>query len=242
MVEKKPDKPAPGSEIVQRYRFRVRTADGRELISQVATVTRPAPLAPSVLVEPPAVVVVAPAGKEQPQPSAPLTKDVPVHLILVSVKGQKQGVLSVDPGFKDQPGKAATHQFAILEFAFATRSPRDAASGLPTGKRMHEPVRFVKELGPSTPQLYAALCNNESLTEVVFDCYGQDSAGKTVLAHSVTLTKANAAEVDYRMLNTKNPKLTQFKESVQVALTFERVDWQGPGGHAAGDTWEAPSA
>ena len=34
-------------------------------------------------------------------------------------------------------------------------SPRDAASGMPTGKRQHAPVTFVKEWGAATPQLSA---------------------------------------------------------------------------------------
>lgn len=37
----------------------------------------------------------------------------------------------------------------------SVESPRDAASGQATGKRTHSPVTFVKEWGPSTPQLSA---------------------------------------------------------------------------------------
>lgn len=34
-------------------------------------------------------------------------------------------------------------------------SPRDAATGQASGKRMHRPVTFIKEWGPATPQLAA---------------------------------------------------------------------------------------
>ncbi|HKT14088.1 MAG TPA: hypothetical protein VJR87_01640 [Allosphingosinicella sp.] len=34
-------------------------------------------------------------------------------------------------------------------------SPRDSASGMPTGKRQHAPVTFVKEWGAASPQLSA---------------------------------------------------------------------------------------
>ena len=34
--------------------------------------------------------------------------------------------------------------------------PRDAASGMATGKRMHKPVTFVKEWGAASPQLLAS--------------------------------------------------------------------------------------
>lgn len=32
-------------------------------------------------------------------------------------------------------------------------APRDAATGMASGKRQHNPVRFIKEWGPATPQL-----------------------------------------------------------------------------------------
>lgn len=37
---------------------------------------------------------------------------------------------------------------------FLTISPRDPASGLPTGKRMHKPFVITKELDKATPLLY----------------------------------------------------------------------------------------
>ena len=37
----------------------------------------------------------------------------------------------------------------------SVKSPRDSATGQATGKRTHGPVTFVKEWGPSTPQLSA---------------------------------------------------------------------------------------
>jgi hypothetical protein len=36
---------------------------------------------------------------------------------------------------------------------YSVKSPRDAASGQASGKRTHKPVTFVKEWGPTTPQL-----------------------------------------------------------------------------------------
>jgi hypothetical protein len=38
---------------------------------------------------------------------------------------------------------------------YSVTSPRDAASGQASGKRMHKPITFVKEWGAATPQLSA---------------------------------------------------------------------------------------
>lgn len=226
MVEKKSDPPAAGADVVQRYRFRVRTSDGRELVSHIATVTRPAPPPAQQLEEiGPALAAIAPAELVRQVSVTTAMRDVPVHLILVAVKGQKQGVLHVDPGFKDAPGKVPHHQFAIQEFSYSVTSPRDPQSGLPTGQRMHKPVTFAKELGPSTPQLYNALTTNENLAEVIFDCYGKDQSGTQVLAHSVKLTNANIASIDYRQPNVRDPLQQKLPDFAQISLTFEKIEW-----------------
>ena len=43
----------------------------------------------------------------------------------------------------------------VKQAAYTIKSPRDSASGVASGKRTHKPVKFVKEWGPSTPQLRA---------------------------------------------------------------------------------------
>ncbi|TMA20390.1 MAG: type VI secretion system tube protein Hcp [Deltaproteobacteria bacterium] len=213
MADNKNDPPETGANIVQRLRFRVVTSDDRQLVSHVATVTRPAP-----------------------KTKTPPMSDVPVHLILVAATGQKQGALKIDPGFKDMAGQAAVHQFSIQEFSYSIVSQRDPQSGLPTGQRMHKPVVFAKELGPSTPQLYAALANNENLSEVIFDCYGTQS-GVPVLAHSVKLINAGVAEIDYRQLNTRDPASSKIPEFALVSLTFQSIEWTH-GAIVAADSWE----
>lgn len=47
------------------------------------------------------------------------------------------------------------------------RSPRDAASGLPTGKRQHKPITITKEWGASTPKLMMKTPTGEEYNTVV---------------------------------------------------------------------------
>lgn len=44
---------------------------------------------------------------------------------------------------------------SMREAAYTILGPRDAGSGIPTGKRQHAPVTFVKEWGAASPQLMA---------------------------------------------------------------------------------------
>jgi type VI secretion system secreted protein Hcp len=245
-ADKKPDEPAASADIVQRYRFRVRTADGRELISHVATVTRPAPAVTAAV---PAQQLI-PENSAAVQPAAPTPEkappmvmiDVPVHKILVAVTGAKQGEFKVDVGFADLAGQAAKHQCELDQFSFGVKTPRDPQSGLPTGQRMYDPVAFVKATGASSMQFYGALVNNEALTVVIFDCYGQDpKSGKLVLAHSVKLTNASVESMGFQMPNVRDPALMKYTDTETIALTFQKVELTGAGGVTAGDSWEARS-
>jgi hypothetical protein len=49
--------------------------------------------------------------------------------------------------------KLACSDGRVAQSWYQIKGPRDAASGQATGKRMHKPVTFVKEWGPSSPQL-----------------------------------------------------------------------------------------
>ena len=55
----------------------------------------------------------------------------------LTLKGQKQGAIN---GPVTQKGRE--NSIAVHAFGNEIDSPRDAATGLPTGKRIHKPVRF----------------------------------------------------------------------------------------------------
>lgn len=52
----------------------------------------------------------------------------------------------------DEKGGAVSSSVSL---SHSVVSPRDAASGLATGKRMHKPMTFTKRLDKSSPQLFS---------------------------------------------------------------------------------------
>src|SRR5690348_3182337 len=92
--------PAEQQGPVQRYRFRVRTADGRELVSDVVTVKLPPPPAPAPLaagssataplVAEPVGMVATPLLQMQPAAPAPAPKNYTFARMLVTVTGSNQ--------------------------------------------------------------------------------------------------------------------------------------------------------
>ena len=65
------------------------------------------------------------------------------------------GDLDGDGAPDDAYLKLACADGQLTQAWYQVKGPRDAASGQSSGKRTHGPVTFVKEWGPSTPQLSA---------------------------------------------------------------------------------------
>ena len=162
----------------------------------------------------------------------------------LKIKGQKQGEIKGSVTQKGREGK-----IMVIAVNHEILSPRDAASGLPTGKRMHKPFVITKELDKSSPLLYNALVNNENITEWELQFWTPQMTGAiggtgTERQHyTVKLTNANIASIDFRMLNNKNPDLVRYTEYEEIAFTYQKMTWTWvDGGIMAQDDWESPVA
>jgi type VI secretion system secreted protein Hcp len=129
--------------------------------------------------------------------------------------GQKQGAIT---------GDGPNGTMILIGLSHAIVSPRDAASGLPTGKRQHKPLLIRKVLDKSSPMLMMALIQNENLSAVTFTL----KRGGTAYA-TVKLTNANIASRE------------QIGEYEEIAFTYQKITWTWiDGGITAEDDWEAP--
>jgi type VI secretion system secreted protein Hcp len=157
------------------------------------------------------------------------------------LKGQKQGEIK---GSVTQKGREGS--IMVIAVSHEIISPRDPASGLPTGKRMHKPFVITKELDKSSPLLYSVLTQNENIPDWKLEFWTpQLSAAGGVGAekqhYTVELVNANIASISMRMLNNKNPELTRYAEFEEIAFTYQKITWTWKdGGITAMDDWEAP--
>jgi type VI secretion system secreted protein Hcp len=154
----------------------------------------------------------------------------------LKLKGQKSGEIK---GSVTQKGRE--NKIAVIAVSHDIISPRDAASGLPTGKRMHKPFVITKELDKSTPLLYNVLVNNENISEWELQFWQNSHVGAEKQHYTVKLTNANIASIGFKMANNKHPDLMKFSEYEEVAFTYQKIEWNWiDGGITAGDDWEAP--
>jgi type VI secretion system secreted protein Hcp len=154
----------------------------------------------------------------------------------LKLKGQKQGEIKGSVTQKGRVGK-----IMVIAVSHEIVSPRDAASGLPTGKRMHKPFVITKELDKSSPLLYNVLVNNENVTEWELQFWIPSATGAERQHYTVKLTNANIASIAFRMPNNKHPDLMKFAEYEEIAFTYQKIEWTWvDGGIVAMDDWESP--
>lgn len=161
----------------------------------------------------------------------------------LTLKGKKNGDIK---GSVTQKGRADS--IMVIAVSHEIISPRDPASGLPTGKRMHKPFVITKELDKSSPLLYNVLVNNENLDTWELKFWTPQmkasaglGAGTEYQHYTVKLTNANIASIAFRMLNNKNADLMKYAEYEEVAFTYQKISWTwNEGGITSEDDWETP--
>jgi len=146
--------------------------------------------------------------------------------------------------------KGRENSIGVIEVRHSIMSPRDPATGLPSGKRQHKPFVITKELDKSTPLLYNALVNNECISEWELKFYTPGTAasknvGKEQNHYTVKLINATVASIDFFMDNTRRPPDGKdVPEYEKVAFTYQKIVWSyddGDGARQADDDWETPN-
>jgi type VI secretion system secreted protein Hcp len=161
-----------------------------------------------------------------------------LNCYIVKIKGETQGDIK---GSVTQKGREGWIE--CFAFDHKVHSPRDAASGLPTGKRVHSPLRIIKAIDKSTPLLMNVLVNNENIPELELRFFAPSTAGAETNFYTIRLTNANISEIKPYMLLNRNPDYMKYPEMEEVSFTYQKIEWTFvKGGITAMDDWEAPVA
>ncbi len=168
-------------------------------------------------------------------------------LIYLTLKGQKQGNIK---GGVTQKGREGSIAVQYLQSKIV--SPRDAASGLPTGKRQHTPLVFRKSVDISTPKLLSALTSNENLPEAHFKFWRPSSTGTGAEQQyfTIDLLNANLASSDLYHPDSQDTTAPGAgsggsgggAELEEWSLTYQKITWTWvDGGITAEDDWSSPT-
>jgi type VI secretion system secreted protein Hcp len=154
----------------------------------------------------------------------------------LKLSGKTQGEIK---GSVTQAGREDS--IMVIAYNHEVVSPRDAASGLPTGKRQHKPLTVTKEIDKSSPLLMNVLTNNEQITKWELRFWQPSPSGQEVQHYTIELENASIASIRSEMLNNKYAENMNHKEREHVAFCYQKITWTWmDGGITASDDWEAP--
>lgn len=156
----------------------------------------------------------------------------------LKMKGQKAGQIK---GSTTQKGREGL--IMVFAYTHGIDSPRDTASGRPTGKRKHGALTITKEIDKASPLIYSALVNNETITEFDLRFWRPSSKGTGAEEqfYTIKLTNASISAVDQYVLDTKDPANMKYPPMEKVSFTYQKITWTyEDGGITAEDDWEAP--
>jgi type VI secretion system secreted protein Hcp len=139
--------------------------------------------------------------------------------------GQKTGEIQGSVTQKGREGK-----IMVIAVSHDIASPRDPASGLPTGKRQHTPLVISKQLDRSSALLHQVQASNENIREWELQFWtpqlkASTGAGTEVQHFTIRLTNASIASINMQMPNNKHPDLVKLNPFEDVAFSYQRIEW-----------------
>ena len=152
--------------------------------------------------------------------------------VYITVTGAKQGKFKGGVTQKGREGK-----IRAIAVTYGVHTPRDPASGLPTGRHQEKPVTFALEWDTSSPQFFAAAFANESLSTVVIEYYATGRSGVSKVDHTVTLKNANIADITQSYAAKVNG-VVDGRDIQTVSVTFQKIEISSTNGTTAADDWE----
>jgi type VI secretion system secreted protein Hcp len=154
-------------------------------------------------------------------------------MAITDANGSTQGLISSG----DTVG-GFTDAIQIYSYSHQVSTTRDAASGLPTGKRQHKPITIIKPIDKSTPLLMNALVTNENLTTIKFRMFTVDAAGTTNY-FTVELVNASVADILHESVGVGGSADPAPRE--HVSFVYQTIIWTFEnGGITAQDDWTSP--
>jgi type VI secretion system secreted protein Hcp len=124
----------------------------------------------------------------------------------------------------------------IYGFSHEVLSPRDAASGLPTGKRQHKPFRILKRVDEASGMLLGSMLTGERIPSVVVTSFTRER-GRWVPSRVIRLDDVSVAAVGQNPAASSGNGDTTVTE--EVALYYDEISWEYPqSGTEHSDDWD----
>ncbi|MBX3394914.1 MAG: type VI secretion system tube protein Hcp [Phycisphaerae bacterium] len=130
----------------------------------------------------------------------------------------------------------------VFEIEHYVHAPVREEDGMPTGVRVHSPLRVVCQIDKATPGLHKALCTAQNLASVVLDFYRIDPKTRAEQKYySITLTNARVVDIRPYMPMSFVPANEPYRHMVQYSFVYEKIEWNWmPDSVVEMDEWRSP--
>jgi len=183
-------------------------------------------------------VPIAESQSSSTQPAA-----TPLHMMVqagsggiqcrVAIRGTKQGQFKGDSTAKGQEKWIRCTQFLL-----SLTVPRDAATGMASGKRQYAPVVITKEWNAASPQIFQSASTNEVLPQVEFEFSRPSPMGVDTVFETVTLTNATISAVKQYIGFPDAGEPPNPHPLEDVSFTFQKIEiTNAEGKTTAVDEW-----
>jgi type VI secretion system secreted protein Hcp len=143
----------------------------------------------------------------------------PAHLTLV---GESQGVIQGSCTLEGREGS-----IVVYSFGHNVAIPTDPASGLPTGGRTHHPMKVLKEIDKSSPNLYRALCTGERLREVKLMFYRLDPISRMEQVYfTIVLENALITSITPSFPTAFLSQNESYRHMETVSFNYQKITWK----------------
>lgn len=126
----------------------------------------------------------------------------------------------------------------VLGFDHELRIPTDSDTGSLTGTRKHEPFKFMKAFDGSSPYLYKACSNGQTLNELVMRWYKIDDTGTEREYFRHKLEGVKITSIKPTMHNVKDLDKERYPHLEEVSVRYSKISWTYVDGNIEfSDSW-----
>jgi len=143
-------------------------------------------------------------------------------------------------GESSQTSLGRENSIECLSFDQRCATGRDAASGMPTGRRQYEPVAFRKRIDKASPLIAKALVENQVI-DAVFKFFRPNPSGDgtTQQFFTISIKQGRIASVRTYLPFTLDPGSANQPPQDEVTMVFQSISWSYANGVTVEDKWSA---
>ena len=154
----------------------------------------------------------------------------------LELEGVNQGVIQGSCEIERREGT-----IVVYSLGHNVTVPTDPASGLPTGRRVHNPLKILKEIDKSSPRLYQALVTGERLAKFILRFYRINDEGREEHYFTIQLEDAVIVSMTPSFPTAFLSQNESYRHMETVAFVYRKITWTWePDGIESQDDWRAP--